>query len=292
MLAHSERVNGLTTIQLWLDLARSRPRTLLSHGAKPQAPDRSEEPLILRQPDEPLPLTPLCRDRADALRCPSSFHTIARRSLRARSHLRPPRLLTRPCRRGSLSRATRAPSVVRSAMRVAVRAFPSRACARVEWAWPVYGIRFRAGACSRCSPDRLPFEERIVDCSLDPVSPVSSAAEARSRARPAWDASGGDPGPFDRYLQPTRFVFNDEPDCLGVFRIVLPTRFGSRRFYAGGPLRRSVHCFSAGLRAAAFTPRHAARRASDVLSAFAASDRDEPRARIQRELRAEFRRAA
>lgn len=207
MLAHSERVNSLATIQLWLDLARSRPRTLLSHGAKPQAPDRSEEPLILRQPDEPLPLTPLCRDRADALRCPSSFHTIARRSLRARSHLRPPRLLTRPCRRGSLSRATRAPSVVRSAMRVAVRAFPSRACARVEWAWPVYGIRFRAGACSRCSPDRLPFEERIVDCSLDPVSPVSSAAEARSRARPAWDASGGDPGPFDRYLQPTRFVF-------------------------------------------------------------------------------------
>lgn len=101
MLAHSERVNSLATIQLWLDLARSRPRTLLSHGAKPQAPDRSEEPLILRQPDEPLPLTPLCRDRADALRCPSSFHTIARRSLRARSHLRPPRLATRPCRRGS-----------------------------------------------------------------------------------------------------------------------------------------------------------------------------------------------
>jgi hypothetical protein len=97
--------------------------------------------------------------------------------------------------------------VVRSAMRFAVRAFPSRACARVEWAWPVYGIRFRAGACSRCSPDPLPFEERIVDCSLEPVSPVSSAAEARSRARPAWDASGGDPGPFDRYLQPTRFVF-------------------------------------------------------------------------------------
>jgi len=72
---------------------------------------------------------------------------------------------------------------------------------------PYMEIRFRAGACSRCSPDRLPFEERIVDCSLDPVSPVSSAAEARSRARPAWDASGGDPGPFDRYLQPTRFVF-------------------------------------------------------------------------------------
>jgi len=92
-------------------------------------------------------------------------------------------------------------------MRFAVRAFPSRACARVEWAWPVYGIRFRAGACSRCSPDLLPFEERIVDCSLEPVSPVSSAAEARSRARPAWDASGGDPGPFDRYLQPTRFIF-------------------------------------------------------------------------------------
>lgn len=79
---------------------------------------------------------------------------------------------------------------------------------------------------------------------------------------------------------PQDLFFNDEPDRLGVFRIVLPTRFGSLRFYAGGPLRRSVHCFSAGLRAAAFTPRHAARRASDVLSAFAASDRDEPRARI------------
>jgi len=91
---------------------------------------------------------------------------------------------------------------------------------------------------------------------------------------------------------PQDLFFNDEPLCLGAFRIVLPTRFGSRRFYAGGPLRRSVHCFSAALRAAAFTPRHAARRASDVLSAFAASDRDEPRARIQRELRARFRRAA
>jgi hypothetical protein len=91
---------------------------------------------------------------------------------------------------------------------------------------------------------------------------------------------------------PQDLFFNDEPLCLGAFRIVLPTRFGSRRFYAGGPLRRSVHRFSAALRAAAFTPRHAARRASDVLSAFAASDRDEPRARIQRELRAEFRRAA
>jgi len=44
----------------------------------------------------------------------------------------------------------------------------------------------------------------------------------------------------------------------------------------GGPCA----AFRAALRAAAFTPRHAARRASDVLSAFAASDRDEPRARM------------
>jgi hypothetical protein len=86
---------------------RSRPRF-----AKPRARDRSEEPLIPSLARRALPLTLLCRDRADALRCPSSFRIIARRFLRARSHLRPPRLATRPCRLGPLLRATRTPSVV------------------------------------------------------------------------------------------------------------------------------------------------------------------------------------
>lgn len=278
MLAHSERANGLTAVRLWLVLER-------------RATDRSDEPWILRSPDELLLLTPLCRDLADAPRCPSSFRTIAQGLLRARSLHCAPRLATRPCRRGSLLRATRAP--LSFDPRCASRYEPSRhELALVSSGRDPYAESGVAQEPALAAPPISPIGERSSTALSRRSFTRSSAAEARSRARSAWDASGGDPGPFDRYLQPTRFIFNDESDRLGAFRIVLPTRFGSCRFYAGNPLRRSVRCLSAVLRSAGFTPPCAARRTSDVLDSLTTSDRDEPRARMVRELRAELRRAA
>lgn len=56
-----------------------------------------------------------------------------------------------------------------------------------------------------------------------------SAASPRSRERIAWERCAGDPGPYDRRLQPTRFIFNDVCSSRGSLRIArYPRDSGAR----------------------------------------------------------------
>lgn len=61
--------------------------------------------------------------------------------------------------------------------------------------------------------------------------PCRSAASPRSRASHRVGRCGGDPGPYDRRLQPTRYFFNDVRLGLGSLRFAsMPTRSGSTGF--------------------------------------------------------------
>jgi hypothetical protein len=136
-------------------------------------------------------------------------------------------------------------SSFRSAMRFAVRAFPSRACARVEWAWPVCGIRFRAGACSRCSPD--PSLSRFGSSTALSIrsSPVRAPSRLDRARAPRGTRAAAIPVRSTDICNPQDFFFNDESDRLGVLRIVFPRDSGApgstpeARF--GGPCTASRH---------------------------------------------------
>ena len=133
-----------------------------------------------------LSLTLPCRDQAAAPRHPHRCAPSRSSSQRARCLPSRATLSRDPCRLGSLLRATRAPLVVRSALRCAVRAFPSPACASVEWAWPASRSGFAPRACSRrsCRPRSFDRDRRLRCRSGG--HPRSIAVEARSRARYAW----------------------------------------------------------------------------------------------------------
>jgi hypothetical protein len=137
-LASSGGPNDFAAIRLRRDARRSFAGSV--RGTKDPA-------LALRA----LSLTLLRRDQAAAPRHPHRCAPSRSRSQRARCLSSRATLSRDLCRRGSLLRATRAPSVVRSALRCAVRAFPSLACASVEWAWPASRSGFAPGACSRRS---------------------------------------------------------------------------------------------------------------------------------------------
>jgi hypothetical protein len=253
---------------------RSRPRF-----AKPRARDRSEEPLIpfTRQTSSPSD-APLSRPS----RCAPMPFIVSHHRAQISPCPEPPAPAascdaTLPPRTALASDPN---AFCRFDPRCASRYEPSRhELALVSSGRGPYAESGFAQEPALAAPPIRLFRDWIVDCSLEPVITRSSAVEARSRARSAWDASGGDPGPFDRHMQPTRFIFNDESDRLGSFRIVFPRDSGASgstpaaRF--GGPCTAFQQLCA---------PRHFLRVTPHgvpltSLVALAASDRDEPRAR-------------
>jgi len=142
-------------------------------------------------------------------------------------------------------------------MRFAVRAFPSPACASVEWAWPASRSGFAPRACSRRSCRSLARE--IADRILDPGRhPRSIAAEARSRA---WLR-------VERKPRRPRSVSTDVCNPQDLFSTTSPvSRCTPNRIPRDSGIAGSRRRSASAIRALVtryFSRIHAARRASDV----------------------------
>lgn len=222
MLAHSVRANGFATARLWLDLA-SVPASLREAASAGsvrgtidpftrQTSSPSDAPLSRPSRCAPMPFI-VSHHRAQISPCPEPPAPAA-----SCDATLPPRTAL----------ASDPNAFCRFDPRCASRYEPSRhELALVSSGRGPYAESGFAQEPALAAPPIRLFRDWIVDCSLEPVITRSSAVEARSRARSAWDASGGDPGPFDRHMQPTRFIFNDESDRLGSFRIVFPRDSGA-----------------------------------------------------------------
>lgn len=171
-------------------------------------------------------------------------------------------------------RAIRAPSVVRSALRCAVRAFPSPACASVEWAWPAARSGFAPRACSRRSC-RSRLSSEIAACVVDPVVTRDRSQSRLGRAlAPRGGEAAATSGPFRPTSATHKILFSTTSPVSRSTPNRISTRFGDLRFT---PAIRLGAAFAALL-------------TSD--RSFAASGRDEPRARVSREPRVDRRCAA